>query len=167
MTAHRRENWDTGIAIFSDALVKLSTLHPELTFVFPVHLNPVVRETVFGIASGLPNVVLTDPLPYFDFLYMLEKSVAVLSDSGGIQEEAVTLHKPMLLLREVTERPEAVSSGWVTLVGQDEELIVSSFERLAAIDFALSNAAAANPYGSGTTAAQVLDRLDAYLSKPR
>lgn len=167
MTAHRRENWDTGIAIFSDALVKLSTLHPELTFVFPVHLNPVVRETVFGIASGLPNVVLTDPLPYFDFLYMLEKSVAVLSDSGGIQEEAVTLHKPMLLLREVTERPEAVSSGWVTLVGQDEELIVSSFERLAAVDFALSNAAGANPYGSGTTAAQVLDRLDAYLSKPR
>lgn len=167
MTAHRRENWDTGIAIFSDALVKLSVLHPELTFIFPVHLNPVVRETVFGIASGLPNVVLTDPLPYFDFLYMMEKCVAVLSDSGGIQEEAVTLHKPMLVLRDVTERPEAVSSGWVTLVGQDEDLIVSSFERLAGTGFVRADAAEANPYGNGTTAAQVLDHVDDYLNGPR
>ncbi|MGB9666256.1 MAG: non-hydrolyzing UDP-N-acetylglucosamine 2-epimerase [Candidatus Cryosericum sp.] len=164
MTAHRRENWDSGIAIFSDALVRLSTLHPELTFVFPVHLNPVVRETVFGIASGLPNVVLTDPLPYFDFLYMLEKCVAVLSDSGGIQEEAVTLHKPMLLLREVTERPEAVSSGWVSLVGQNEELIVSSFEHLSERGFAVTDGASTNPYGDGTTSAQVLDHLDHYLN---
>jgi len=164
MTAHRRENWDTGIAIFSNALVKLSALHPELTFIFPVHLNPVVRETVFGIASGLPNVVLTDPLPYFDFLYMLENCVAVLSDSGGIQEEAVTLHKPMLLLREVTERPEAVSSGWVSLVGQNEDLIVSSFERLAEKGFAVGDTAGANPYGNGTTAAHILDHLDHYLN---
>ncbi|MCE5193284.1 MAG: UDP-N-acetylglucosamine 2-epimerase (non-hydrolyzing) [Candidatus Cryosericum sp.] len=164
MTAHRRENWDTGIAIFSDALVKLSARHPELTFVFPVHLNPVVRETVLGIASGLPNVVLTDPLPYFDFLYMLENCVAVLSDSGGIQEEAVTLHKPMLLLREVTERPEAVASGWVSLVGQNEDLIISSFEHLASRGFAVTGTAGANPYGDGTTAAQILDHLDGYLN---
>ncbi|MCX6097724.1 MAG: UDP-N-acetylglucosamine 2-epimerase (non-hydrolyzing) [Caldiserica bacterium] len=164
MTAHRRENWDTGIAIFSDALVKLSSSHPELTFVFPVHLNPVVRETVFGIASGLPNVVLTDPLPYFDFLYMLEHCVAVLSDSGGIQEESVTLHKPMLLLREVTERPEAVTSGWVKLVGQDGDFIVSSFEQLAASGFAGSHIDGANPYGDGTTAAQIVTRIDDYLN---
>ena len=164
MTAHRRENWDTGIAIFSDALVKLASLHPDLTFVFPVHLNPVVRETVFGIASGLLNVVLTDPLPYFDFLYMLEHCVAVLSDSGGIQEESVTLHKPMLLLREVTERPEAVASGWVKLVGQDKDLIVSSFEELAANGFAIPGAGRINPYGDGTTAAQILARVDTYLN---
>ncbi|MHB8071265.1 MAG: non-hydrolyzing UDP-N-acetylglucosamine 2-epimerase [Candidatus Cryosericum sp.] len=163
MTAHRRENWDTGIAIFSDALVRLSVAHPELTFVFPVHLNPVVRDTVFGIASGLPNVVLTDPLPYFDFLYMLEHCVAVLSDSGGIQEECVTLHKPMLLLREVTERPEAVSSGWVKLVGQDEELIVSSFEELAQRGFSAPGMDGANPYGDGTTAQKILDRIGRYL----
>jgi UDP-N-acetylglucosamine 2-epimerase (non-hydrolysing) len=163
MTAHRRENWDTGIAIFSDALVKLSSSHPELTFVFPVHLNPVVRETVFGIAAGLPNVVLTDPLPYFDFLYLLEHCVAVLSDSGGIQEESVTLHKPMLLLREVTERPEAVTSGWVKLVGQDGDLIVSAFEQLAASGFAGSRVDGANPYGDGTTAAQIVTRIDDYL----
>ena len=165
MTAHRRENWDTGIAIFSDALVKLSSSHPELTFVFPVHLNPVVRETVFGIASGLPNVVLTDPLPYFDFLYMLEHCVAVLSDSGGIQEESVTLHKPMLLLRDVTERPEAVTSGWVKLVGQDGDLIVSSFEQLAASGFAGSGLDGANPYGDGTTAVQIVSRIDEYLNE--
>lgn len=164
MTAHRRENWDTGIAIFSDALVKLASLHPESTFVFPVHLNPVVRETVFGIASGLPNVVLSDPLPYFDFLYLLEHCVAVLSDSGGIQEESVTLHKPMLLLREVTERPEAVASGWVKLVGQDEDLIISSFENLAAGGFAIPGAGQVNPYGDGTTAAQILTRVDSYLN---
>ncbi|HWQ21370.1 MAG TPA: UDP-N-acetylglucosamine 2-epimerase (non-hydrolyzing), partial [Clostridia bacterium] len=164
MTAHRRENWDTGIATFSDALVELSSLHPELTFVFPVHLNPVVRETVFGIASGLPNVVLTDPLPYFDFLYMLEHCVAVLSDSGGIQEESVTLHKPMLLLREVTERPEAVASGWVKLVGQDKSLIVSSFEELAAGGFAGPGAHESNPYGDGTTAAQIVSCIRSYLN---
>jgi UDP-N-acetylglucosamine 2-epimerase (non-hydrolysing) len=164
MTAHRRENWDTGIAIFSDALVKLSRLHPELTFVFPVHLNPVVRETVFGIASDLPNVMLTDPLPYFDFLYVLEHCAAVLSDSGGIQEESVTLHKPMLLLREVTERPEAVASGWVKLVGQDKDLIVSSFEQLAASGFAIQAADGVNPYGDGTTAAQIITCIDDYLN---
>jgi UDP-N-acetylglucosamine 2-epimerase (non-hydrolysing) len=164
MTAHRRENWDTGIAIFSDALVRLSNSHPELTFIFPVHLNPVVRETVFGIASGLPNVVLTDPLPYFDFLYMLEHCAAVLSDSGGIQEECVTLHKPMLLLREVTERPEAVTSGWVKLVGQDEALIVSSFEELETSGFVIPGADRFNPYGDGTTAAQILTRIDNYLN---
>ncbi len=165
MTAHRRENWDTGIAIFSDALVRLAAAHPGLTFVFPVHLNPIVRETVFGIASGLPNVILADPLPYFDFLYMLEHCVAVLSDSGGIQEECVTLHKPMLLLREVTERPEAVSSGWVKLVGQNEELIVSSFEDLARHGFSPAGLdGAANPYGDGTTAARILDRIDMYLN---
>ncbi len=164
MTAHRRENWDTGIAIFSDALVKLSSSHPELTFVFPVHLNPVVRETVFGIAAGLPNVVLTDPLPYFDFLYLLEHCAAVLSDSGGIQEECVTLHKPMLLLREVTERPEAVTSGWVKLVGQDEDLIVSSFEHLVGSSFVVLGADGVNPYGDGTTAAQILARIDDYLN---
>ncbi len=164
MTAHRRENWDAGIAIFSDALVKLSGSHPELTFVFPVHLNPVVRETVFGIASGLPNVVLTDPLPYFDFLYMLEHCVAVLSDSGGIQEECVTLHKPMLLLREVTERPEAVTSGLVKLVGQDEALIVSSFEELERNGFAIPGGNLINPYGDGTTAAQILARIDNHLN---
>lgn len=164
MTAHRRENWDTGIAIFSNALVRISAAHPELTFVFPVHLNPVVRDTVLGIASGLPNVILTDPLPYFDFLYMLERSVAVLSDSGGIQEECVTLHKSMLLLREVTERPEAVSSGWVKLVGQDEELIVSAFEGLVQHGFAASGMDGANPYGDGTTALKILDRIDSYLN---
>lgn len=163
MTAHRRENWDTGIAIFSDALVRLSTAHPELTFVFPVHLNPVVRDTVFGIASGLPNVILTDPLPYFDFLYMLECCVAVLSDSGGIQEECVTLHKPMLLLRDVTERPEAVGSGWVNLVGQDEELIISSFEELARRGFSAPGTDGSNPYGDGSTALKIRDRIGMYL----
>ncbi len=163
MTAHRRENWDTGITIFSDALVRLSAVHPELTFVFPVHLNPVVRDTVFGIASGLANVILTDPLPYFDFLYILERSVAVLSDSGGIQEECVTLHKPMLLLRDVTERPEAVSSGWVKLVGQDEELIISSFENLAHQGFSVVGMDGANPYGDGTTALKIVDHVGTYL----
>lgn len=169
MTAHRRENWDTGIAIFADSLVRLSKAHPELTFVFPVHLNPVVHDTVFKIASGLPNVVLTDPLPYFDFLYMLEHCVAVLSDSGGIQEESVTLHKPMLLLREVTERPEAVASGWVKLVGQDEDLILHSFDKLAERNFVPANGdgRSANPYGDGTTATRILEIVKQHLDGAR
>ena len=164
MTAHRRENWDTGISIFSDALVTLSRNHPEFTFVFPVHLNPVVRQTVFAKASGLNNVILTDPLPYFDFLYLLEHCSAILSDSGGIQEEAVTLHKPMLLLREVTERPEAVASGWVKLVGQDEGLILSSFEELARHGFSVLPSGEANPYGDGTTSQQILTRINQFFS---
>lgn len=164
MTAHRRENWDAGIAVFADALVRLSRKYHELTFVFPVHLNPIVRDTVFGIASGIENVILADPLPYFDFLYMLRQSVVVLSDSGGIQEECVTLHKPMLLLREVTERPEAVKSGWVRLVGKDEDLIVRSFEELATRGFGGPGIDAVNPYGDGTAARQIVSHIAAYLS---
>jgi UDP-N-acetylglucosamine 2-epimerase (non-hydrolysing) len=95
---------------------------------------------------------------------MLEHCAAVLSDSGGIQEESVTLHKPMLLLRDVTERPEAVTSGWVKLVGQDEDLIVSSFEQLVASGFAIPGTDGVNPYGDGTTAAQILARIDDYLN---
>jgi UDP-N-acetylglucosamine 2-epimerase (non-hydrolysing) len=95
---------------------------------------------------------------------MLEHCAAVLSDSGGIQEESVTLHKPMLLLREVTERPEAVASGWVKLVGQDKDLIVSSFEQLAASSFVIRPADEVNPYGDGTTAAQILACIDDYFN---
>jgi UDP-N-acetylglucosamine 2-epimerase (non-hydrolysing) len=163
VTAHRRENWDTGIAVFSDALVRLSRKYPGLLFIFPVHLNPVVRETVFNVASGLPNVILTDPMPYFDFLYLLKRAAVVMSDSGGIQEECVTLHKPMLLLRKVTERPEAVASGWVTLVGDDLDQILSSFAALAERGFQGAGNVAANPYGEGTAAQQILEAISAYL----
>lgn len=131
VTAHRRENWGNPMRSICQAIDYLAKRYAgKVTFLFSVHRNPVVREIVSEILSGNSNVKLIEPLDYIDFVFFMSKSKFILTDSGGIQEEAPSLKKPVLLLREVTERPEAVKAGVVKLVGTSKEKIIESVERL-------------------------------------
>ncbi|MDT0165807.1 UDP-N-acetylglucosamine 2-epimerase (non-hydrolyzing) [Actinotalea sp. AC32] len=150
VTAHRRESWGAPMEAVGRALAHLVRTRPELTVVLPAHRNPVVRDAVLPGLVGMPNVVVTEPLPYAQFTHLLARSTVVLTDSGGVQEEAPSLGKPVLVMRDTTERPEAVSAGTVRLVGTDETVIVSEVSRL--LDDADAYAAmanAVNPYGDG------------------
>ena len=160
ITCHRRENWGAPMAGACRAIRKLAERHREVTFIFPVHLNPVVREVVYPILKGLPNVFLTDPLEYESFVNLMNEIYLVLTDSGGMQEEAPSLGKPVLVLREVTERPEAVVAGTVKLVGMDERRIVTETSRLLDSLVAYKRmASATNPYGDGKAAWRIVQTL--------
>ena len=126
VTTHRRENWGDAMSGVGLALARLAQAFPDVQIVLPAHRNPVVREAVLPHLVGLENVTVTEPLPYGEFTRMLGLATVVLTDSGGVQEEAPSLGKPVLVMRENTERPEAVDAGTVRLIGTDEELIVSS-----------------------------------------
>lgn len=163
VTCHRRETFSTGglHRIFS-ALRKLAAAYPHTHFVYPLHANPAVRETAGTSLAGLDNFHLIDPLPYGVFLYALRFCHSALTDSGGLQEEGPVLRKPVLVMRDVTERPEAVEAGGVRLVGTDPAAIVSAMSDL--LDDAEAHAAmsaAANPYGDGTAANRIADFLAA------
>lgn len=155
-TTHRRENLDAMVGI-GRAMARLAEAYPEITFVLPAHLNPRVREAVLPEIEGRDNVLVTDPLPYNEFTKLMARSHIVLTDSGGVQEEAPALGKPVLVMRENTERPEAVTAGTVRLIGTDEDRIVSEARTLldtqAAYD-AMANAV--NPYGDGKAAARTV-----------
>lgn len=154
VTTHRRENIGTMSAI-GRALRTLAERYPETAFVLPAHLNPKVRAAVFPQIEGLTNVVVTDPLPYNEFTKLMSVAAIVLTDSGGVQEEAPGLGKPVLVMRENTERPEALEAGTVRLVGTDEERIVSETSRLLDDEAAyVEMANAVNPYGDGKAAAR-------------
>jgi UDP-N-acetylglucosamine 2-epimerase (non-hydrolysing) len=160
ITCHRRENWGRPMQQVCSAIRKLSLRYPDVMFVFPVHLNPVVREVVFPFLGGLNNVLLIEPLGYAPFVHLMNESYLILTDSGGVQEEAPSLGKPVLVLREVTERPEAIKAGTVKLVGLDERRIVSEASRL--MDSAASYrkmANATNPYGDGKAAWRIVEIL--------
>jgi UDP-N-acetylglucosamine 2-epimerase (non-hydrolysing) len=160
ITCHRRENWGGPMLQVCNAIKKLSLRYREVKFVFPVHLNPVVREVVFPLLGGLENVLLIEPLEYASFVHLMSDSYLILTDSGGVQEEAPALGKPVLVLREVTERPEAIKAGTVKLVGLDERRIVSGASRL--MDSAASYrkmANATNPYGDGKAAWRIVEIL--------
>lgn len=159
VTTHRRENIGTMSAI-GRALHTLADRCPATAFVLPAHLNPKVRAAMFPQVEGLDNVIVTDPLPYDQFTKLLSVSKVVLTDSGGVQEEAPSLGKPVLVMRENTERPEAVTAGTVKLVGTDEDSIVAETSRL--LDDAdayerMSNAV--NPYGDGRAAERALNAI--------
>ena len=126
VTGHRRESIGLGFSHICEALRKLAQMYPEDRIVYPVHLNPEVRRTVFDYLNGIPNVLLIDPLPYKSFVYLMDKSYLILTDSGGIQEEGPSIGKPVLIMRDVTERPEGVQAGVNFLVGTDTEQIVLS-----------------------------------------
>jgi len=150
VTTHRRESWGEPMRCVGRALRRLTAASPDMLLVFPVHLNPVVRDAVLPFLEGLDNVIVLEPLQYDDFAWCLQRAHVVLSDSGGVQEEAPSLGKPVLVLREDTERPEAVQAGTVRLVGTDEERIVAEVSRLwgdAAAYEEMSHAV--NPYGDG------------------
>ncbi|PKZ39118.1 UDP-N-acetylglucosamine 2-epimerase (non-hydrolyzing) [Kocuria rhizophila] len=161
VTTHRRENQGEAMRGVGRALARIAQAEPELTIVLPVHRNPVVREAVLPAIEGLPNVVVTEPLAYGEFTRMLSVAHVVLTDSGGVQEEAPSLGKPVLVMRENTERPEAVTAGTVTLIGTDEERIVTEVDRLLNDDAAYRTMAnAVNPYGDGRAAERTLAAIE-------
>jgi UDP-N-acetylglucosamine 2-epimerase (non-hydrolysing) len=160
MTGHRRENFGDGFLQICYALKELAARYPATQFVYPVHLNPNVQQPVNAILADVPNVHLIAPLDYEPFVYLLKHSHIVLTDSGGIQEEAPSLGIPVLVMREVTERPEAVTAGTVRLVGADRGRIVTNITEL--LDNEASYAAMArahNPYGDGKACARIVSKL--------
>ncbi len=153
VTAHRRESWGGPMRAVGRALARIATAHPELRVVFPVHANPLVREAILPAIGHLPNVTVTEPLPYGGFSRLMKRATVILTDSGGVQEEGPSLGKPVLVMRETTERPEAVEAGTVRLVGTDEDLIVKSAGQLLTDPAAsAAMAGAINPYGDGHAA---------------
>lgn len=157
VTGHRRENFGDGFLNICRALSVLAAEFPDVDIVYPVHLNPNVQEPVHKLLSDLENVYLLTPQDYLPFVYLMSNCYLILTDSGGVQEEAPSLGKPVLVMRETTERPEAVAAGTVELVGSNQASIVSGVRRLL-LDKACyaAMATAHNPYGNGSTAEQVL-----------
>lgn len=160
VTGHRRENFGEGFLHICKAIKELASLHPEMDIVYPVHLNPNVQKPVYELLSGLSNVYLISPLDYLPFIYAMQHATLLLTDSGGVQEEAPSLGKPVLVMRNTTERPEAVEAGTVKLIGTDAEAIVSNVTDL------LQNKAlyrkmseTHNPYGDGLACERIMEAL--------
>lgn len=160
VTGHRRENFGQGFLDICRAIAELARMHPGVDFVYPVHLNPNVQGPVYQTLGDIPNVFLLRPLEYAPFVRLMDRATLLLTDSGGIQEEAPSLGKPVLVMREVTERPEAVDAGTVLLVGTDAGKIIDGVHRLLtdADAFAVM-ARAHNPYGDGHAAPRILAAL--------
>jgi len=160
ITGHRRENFGNGFENICRAIQQLSQRYPDMHFVYPVHLNPNVREPVNRLLKGLENVHLIEPLEYEPFVYFMGKSFIILTDSGGIQEEAPSLGKPVLVMRDNTERPEAVAAGTVRMVGTDTERIIQAVSDLTDNDISYQKMAYAhNPYGDGQASQRIVQAL--------
>src|SRR5690606_1723210 len=159
VTGHRRESFGGGFERICQALARLAA-RPDVQIVYPVHLNPNVRGPVYERLGGIDNVHLIDPLDYLPFVYLMQCAHFVLTDSGGIQEEAPSLGKPVLVMREVTERPEAVEAGTVRLVGTDYERIVAEATRLLDDEHVYRRMSVAhNPYGDGCASRRIAEIL--------
>ena len=164
ITGHRRENFGTGFLSMCRAIKALTERYPEVDFVYPMHLNPNVRQPIHDVfgsdLTNLGNMYFIEPLEYLSFVYLMEKSHIVLTDSGGIQEEAPGLGKPVLVMRDTTERPEAVHAGTVKLVGTDFNRIVSEVTTLLDKPSAYRRMSqAVNPYGDGHACERIVDAL--------
>lgn len=160
VTGHRRENFGEGFENICKALRQLAAAYPETHFVYPVHLNPNVQEPVNRLLGGSPNAHLIQPLGYEPFVYLMQRAYLVLTDSGGVQEEAPGLGKPVLVMRDTTERPEAVEAGTVKLVGTDAGLIVREVRKLLDDDTLYQEMSHAhNPYGDGKASERILKFL--------
>ncbi len=160
ITGHRRENFGDGFLQICEALRELASRFPDVRFVYPVHLNPNVQKPVNDLLSGLSNVHLVAPLDYEPFVYLLKHSHIVLTDSGGIQEEAPSLGKPVLVMRDVTERPEAIAAGTVRLVGANRQRIVDNVSELLSDATAYQAMSRAhNPYGDGLASRRIVEVL--------
>lgn len=157
ITGHRRENFGDGFLAICRAIRRLAEANPDLEFVYPVHLNPNVQKPVMAILGDLANVRLIRPLGYLEFLWLMDRCQLVLTDSGGVQEEAPTLGKPVLVMRDTTERPEAVEAGVARMVGADEERIFAEVSRLLHDEDAYRRMSAPqNPYGDGRSAERIV-----------
>jgi len=160
ITGHRRENFGQGFIDLCNAIKELAANHKDWDLIYPVHLNPNVQKPVKEILDGMRNVFLIEPLEYAPFVWLMDKSDIILSDSGGIQEEGPSLGKPVLVMREVTERPEAVEAGTVRLVGTDKDKIVNEVEELLTnSETYQSMSRAHNPYGDGCATARIIKEL--------
>ena len=164
ITGHRRENFGDGFINMCTAIKDLTIKHPNVDFVYPMHLNPNVRKPIHEVfgedLSGLKNMFFIEPLEYLSFVYLMEKSSIVLTDSGGIQEEAPGLGKPVLVMRDTTERPEALNSGTVKLVGTDYNKIVNEVSSLIDDKAAYEKMSkAVNPYGDGLACGRIVNAL--------
>ena len=164
ITGHRRENFGSGFERICTAVAALARRHPGVDFVYPVHLNPLVREPVKRLLDGQDNIHLIDPLDYLPFVYLMGRSHIILTDSGGIQEEAPSLGKPVLVMRETTERPEALQAGTVRLVGTNVDAIVNEAHQLLTNDAQHQRMARAhNPYGDGQASARIVEFLQKHM----
>lgn len=160
VTGHRRENHGDGFIRICEALKEIATQKPQVKIVYPVHLNPKVQEPVNRILKDIPNIFLIDPLAYPDFIWLMNRAKLIITDSGGVQEEAPSLGKPVLVMRDTTERPEAVEAGTVILVGTKKELIIKEtldllndqerFEKMSQLH---------NPYGDGKACEKIVQEL--------
>ena len=160
VTGHRRENFGDGFLHICKAIKELAALHPEMDIVYTVHLNPNVQKPVYELLSGLSNVYLISPLDYLPFIYAMQHSTLLLTDSGGVQEEAPSLGKPVLVMRDTTERPEAVEAGTVKLVGTDAEAIVSNVTALLQDKEMYKRMSEThNPYGDGQACERIIAAL--------
>ncbi len=160
VTGHRRENFGEGFVNICEALKELALKNQDIDIIYPMHLNPNVRETVEKILAGIQNIFLIEPLEYEPFVYLMSKSYIILTDSGGIQEEAPSLGKPVLVMRNTTERPEALKSGTVKLVGTDKKTIIEEATKLLnSKDIYNSMSKAVNPYGDGKACSKIVGFL--------
>lgn len=165
ITAHRRESFGEEFEHICHALRQLAERNPDVRLIYPVHLNPNVQKPVYDILSGVPRVHLVAPLPYPDFAHLMNESTLVITDSGGLQEEAPALGKPVLVMRHTTERPEAIEAGTARLVGTDTTRIVEEAERLLHDPAAYAEMATAiSPFGDGHAARRIVDILLADLT---
>jgi UDP-N-acetylglucosamine 2-epimerase (non-hydrolysing) len=160
VTGHRRENFGQGFINICEALKDIAEKYTEIDIVYPVHLNPNVRKVVFEILGGIPNIRLIEPLDYNPFTFLMKKAKLILTDSGGIQEEAPSFGKPVLVMRDTTERPEAVDAGTVRLVGTDKNLIVNTVVELLDSPEAYNRMSRAiNPYGDGQACSRIIKQI--------
>ncbi|GHY02396.1 UDP-N-acetylglucosamine 2-epimerase [Vibrio cholerae] len=160
VTGHRRESFGGGFERICEALAQTAKQHPDVQILYPMHLNPNVREPVNRILGSVENVLLIEPQQYLPFIYLMDRAHIILTDSGGIQEEAPSLGKPVLVMRDTTERPEAVVAGTVKLVGTDVETIVTNINNLLTDTSAYQAMSFAhNPYGDGKACLRILDSL--------
>ena len=162
VTGHRRENHGDGLQNICTALKTIATRHPEVQIVYPVHLNPNVKGPVHKLLGGIDSIFLVQPLAYAAFIWLMEKSYLIITDSGGIQEEAPSLGKPVLVTRDTTERPEAVTEGTVLLVGTDTDKIVNHAEKLLTnTSLYKTMSTLHNPYGDGTASGKIINYIKA------
>jgi UDP-N-acetylglucosamine 2-epimerase (non-hydrolysing) len=161
ITGHRRESFGDGFKRICQSILQLAKKYPDFLFYYPVHLNPNVRSVVMSLLSDVDNIIMADPLPYDELIYLMSKSHLILTDSGGIQEEAPSLNVPVLIMRDTTERMEGIEAGCAILVGTDIENICANFIHLVeneAIYRKMSTVE--NPYGDGTTSAKIIEILE-------
>ena len=163
ITCHRRENFGKGLEQICNAIKQLAHKNPEIEFVYPVHLNPNVQKPVKALLNNIKNVHLLEPLDYLKFVHLMNRANIILTDSGGVQEEAPALGKPLLVMRDTTERPEALDAGTAKLIGTDQYSIVESVQKLLDNHIEYKTMAVAhNPYGDGTASDKIIKILKSF-----